>query len=92
LAARYPNHKDRKRIETQHADELKKLKTPDADYHHGMHTGLMAACRMFQQQADILQINKYEKVTDEMLELAKAHSEKIEESRQIFPHDSIEGI
>ena len=85
FAARYPNHKDRKRIEKQHSLELEKLQTLDGDYHHGVHSGCLAASRMFQQQADILHINEHKEVTDELLSVAAQHQKKIEESRKSFP-------
>jgi len=90
LLARFPNHKDHKRIEEEHTEELKKLRTEDADYHHGLHTGCLAASRLFQSQSDILKINEYDEVSEEMMELAKEHSRKIAESLVAFPHVAVD--
>jgi hypothetical protein len=40
--------------------EISKLFTPDGDYHHGFHTGVLAASRLFKEQADILDVNEHE--------------------------------
>lgn len=90
IVARYPNHKDRKRIETQYAKELEKLKTYDADFYHGQHTGFLAASRLFHQHADILEINQHTEVTPQMMALVERHGETIERSRQSFPDLTID--
>jgi rubrerythrin len=82
---RYPNHEARKRIEEEHHDELEKLASPDADYFHGIHSGLLAASRMYQKQADILHINKHDEVSDVLLSEAANHAKKVEESLEEFP-------
>lgn len=85
VAGRYPLHKDRLRIERQHSDELEKLQTPDADYHHGVHAGLLAASRMFKAHADILHINEHDELSSDMMSAAAKHKEVIAESRKSFP-------
>lgn len=92
LLGRYPLHEERKRIEKEHAEELEKLygQDPinnDADYHHGVHAGLLAASRMFQKQADILHVNDIstENVSDEVLSVAAVHKKVIDESRESYP-------
>jgi rubrerythrin len=82
---RYPNHEARKRIEEEHHDELEKLASPDADYFHGIHSGLLAASRMYQKQADILHINKHDGVSDVLLWEAANHAKKVQESLEEFP-------
>jgi hypothetical protein len=82
---RYPNHEARKRIEEKHHDELEKLASPDADYFHGIHSGLLAASRMYQKQADILHINNHDEVSDVFLSEAADHAKKVEESLEEFP-------
>lgn len=89
---RYPNHDARKRIEEEHKEELEKLMTADGDYFHGMHSGFLAASRMFKQQADVLHINTFERgvVSEELLSAAQKHEDKIEKSRKEFPKLSVE--
>lgn len=89
--ARYPNHEARKRIEVQHSDEIGKLATPDADYHHGVHRGLLAAARMFQKQADILHINNHDEVSDVLLLEGARHAKKVAESKMEFPKVDVGG-
>ena len=57
---RHPNHEASKRIDGEYQDDIAKLKRNDGDFHHGFHTGLLAASRMFKEKADILHINNYE--------------------------------
>jgi len=85
--SRFPNSEARKRIETDmdHSEELEKLSTPEADYFHGIHSGILAAARVFEKQADILHVNEKEDATEVMSEAAK-HEKKIEESLQNYPH------
>ena len=81
--SRYPNHTSRKRIEQseQHQEELEKLKTPEADFYHGMHTGLLAAARLFQQQADILHILDNDKNDESGVEQhTMTHEDLLQES------------
>lgn len=87
--SRYPLHTERKRIEEEHSEELKKLETPDGDFHHGVHAGLLAASRMFQKQADILHVVKEirpESASEEILTAAAKHKKAVEESRESFPN------
>jgi hypothetical protein len=85
--SRFPNHPARKRIEgdEQHAEELQKLTTSEADYFHGIHSGILAAARVFEKQADILHVNEKDDVHEVMAEAAK-HEKKIEESLESYPH------
>lgn len=90
--SRYPNHSSRKRIEQaeHHQEELEKLKLPEADYYHGIHTGMLAAARLFQQQADILHVNEQKLHHDDLMEESAKHAKKIEESRKSFPHVAVD--
>jgi len=65
IAGRYPAHEARKRIEREHGDELAKLHTGDGDFHHGVHAGVLAAARLFQQEAnnDQQTVEKFPHVT-----------------------------
>lgn len=85
--SRYPNSEARKRIEASDdfKEDLEKLSSMDADYHHGVHAGLLAASRMFGKQADILHVNKLEEVSDEFLKVAAQHEQKVEEAKEEFP-------
>ena len=60
--ARYPNHEASKRLEASedHREELEKLRSPDGDYFHGFHSGVLAAAKMFQEHADILHVNEHD--------------------------------
>lgn len=89
---RYPLHGETKRIELEQSEELKKLQTNDADFHHGVHAGLLAASRMFKKQADILHINDYEEYSDELVAHASNHKKVIEESRDSFPHVTVDPV
>lgn len=89
---RHPNHKERKRIEKQHSDELSKLHTADGDYFHGMNSGCLAAARLFQQQADILHINEHTEVSPELLSEAARHKKKMEHAKESFPHVEVDGM
>ena len=85
---RYPTHDASKRIEQSnaHKEELAKLTTPDGDYHHGVHCGLLAASRMFQKQADILHVADADDVESPELEREAAkHQERINESLVSYP-------
>ena len=65
---RYPNSDARKRIEQEHAGELAKLEQPDGagDFHHGVHMGVLATSKLFQEQTDkILELLGREKGTNE---------------------------
>lgn len=90
---RFPNHEARKRIETdeQHVEEIQKLATPEADYFHGIHSGILAATRVFEKQADILHINDKKDVGEVLSEAAK-HEEKVAESLEAYPHVHAEEI
>jgi hypothetical protein len=59
---RYPNHEASKRLEASedHREELEKLRSPDGDYFHGFHSGVLAAAKMFQEHADILHVNEHD--------------------------------
>ena len=57
-----------------------------ADFHHGFNTGLLAATRMFAEQADILHINDFDEMTAEFSKEAKQHEEKIEKTKESFPN------
>jgi hypothetical protein len=57
---RYPNHEASKRIDGEYKDDIEKLRGNDGDFHHGFHTGLLAASRMFKENSDILHINKFQ--------------------------------
>lgn len=85
--SRYPNHEARKRIETdeEHSGEIEKLNTPEGDYFHGIHSGILAATRVFEKQADILHVNEKDDVGEVMSEAAK-HEEKIANSLEAYPH------
>lgn len=85
--SRFPNHEARKRIESdrQHAPELEKLNTAEADYFHGIHSGILAATRVFEKQADILHVNQKEDPHEVLTEAAK-HEKTIEESLENYPH------
>lgn len=67
------------------------MATPDADYFHGIHSGVLAASRMFQKQADILHINKHDEVSDVLSEAAK-HAKKVEESLEEFPKVEVSNL
>jgi methionyl-tRNA formyltransferase len=84
--SRFPNHPSRKRIETdaEHADELQKLTSAEADYFHGIHSGILAATRVFEKQADILHVNEDDDV-GAVLSAAAKHDEKIVESLESYP-------
>jgi hypothetical protein len=58
-ADRYHNHEASKRIDEakEHQDELKKLRGPDGDFHHGFNCGVLAASRLFLDQSDVAHIN-----------------------------------
>lgn len=58
---RYPNHEASKRLESsdEHREELEKLRSAEGDYHHGFHSGVLAASKMFQEHADILHVNEH---------------------------------
>ena len=89
--SRFPNSDARKRIETdmEHSEELEKLTTPEADYFHGIHSGILAAARVFEKQADILHVNEKDDATEVMSEAVK-HEKKIKESLQtIYDYISI---
>lgn len=88
--ARYPNHSERKRIETEHKEELTKLHTPDGDYYHGLNSGCLAAARLFAQQADVLHVNEHKEVTDELLATIASHHTKMEEAKQEFPQIDVD--
>lgn len=85
--SRFPNHQARKRIESdeQHSEELQKLSSTEADYFHGIHSGILAASRVFEKQADILHVNQKDDVTEVLSEAAK-HVKKIKESLENYPH------
>eukprot|EP00523_Entomoneis_sp_CCMP467_P012646 CAMPEP_0168801574 /NCGR_PEP_ID=MMETSP0725-20121227/19618_1 /TAXON_ID=265536 /ORGANISM="Amphiprora sp., Strain CCMP467" /LENGTH=174 /DNA_ID=CAMNT_0008853279 /DNA_START=53 /DNA_END=577 /DNA_ORIENTATION=- len=85
--SRFPNHESRHRIEKskEHKEEIEKLKTTECDYYHGIHTGLLAASRLFKEQSDVLHLDESAEVTELMGEAAK-HKQRIEESLKTFPH------
>mgnify|MGYP005846465499 CR=1 FL=1 len=60
------------------------LRSSEADYHHGFHSGVLASARMFQEQSDVLHINKHIEVNDNLLTEASKHLEKISEARKKF--------
>lgn len=60
------------------------LRTAEADFHHGFHSGVLAAARMFKEQSDILHINEYDEVNDKMIADASRHLEKIDEAHNNF--------
>lgn len=88
ISGRFPLHEDRKRIERQHSNEIEKLHTNDGDYHHGIHSGILAASRMFKKHADIVEhIEDEEDVpsADEIITIASEHKEKVEETKKNYP-------
>ena len=58
-ADRFPNHEACSRIDSEHAEEIEKLRGEDGDFHHGFNSGLLAATRLFKEKADILHINDF---------------------------------
>jgi hypothetical protein len=86
---RYPNHKESKRIDEEHKEEIEKLRSEDGDFHHGFNTGLLAAARMFREKADVLHINKFEELTPDLLAEASKHKQKIQQARGNFPQTEV---
>eukprot|EP00980_Cylindrotheca_fusiformis_P001448 scaffold345_cov134-Cylindrotheca_fusiformis.AAC.59 len=86
---RYPNHKESKRIDVQHKEEIEKLRSDDGDFHHGFNTGLLAAARMFREKADVTHINNFKEFTPDLLEEASKHKKKIQEARVNFPETDV---
>lgn len=86
--SRYPNHQSRYRIESseEHKKELENLQSDNADFYHGMHAGLLAASRLFKEHSDILHINEINDVSQDLLQEATKHKEKIRKSLEVFPH------
>lgn len=82
---RYPNHKASKFLEVKHAKELSKLRSPDGDYFHGFHAGVLATAKMFQEHADILHVNEHEELNEALQVEAVKHSKKILKSQESFP-------
>lgn len=87
---RYPLHQARKRIEEEHGEELKKLHTPEGDFVHGIHAGILAASRMFEKHADILHVNEHDELTDELLSAVAEHQKAVEEAKETFPHVAVD--
>ena len=83
---RYPNHSERSRLEQEHSKELEKLASPEADFYHGVHVGMLAAFRMIKEHADILHVNQFgDDAIDALLSEASKHQKKMEESVNAFP-------
>lgn len=82
---RFPNSAARKRIELQYADELKKLQDPNAaDFHHGVHAGLLAASKMVAEHAAIVDAVQEGNPT----EVAREHQKRVLETKESFPDHS----
>ncbi|KAL7565980.1 hypothetical protein ACA910_011003 [Epithemia clementina (nom. ined.)] len=90
--SRYPNHEARYRIENaeEYRDELAKLKTGEGDFHHGVHTGLLAATRLFKDCADISHINDHQEVTADLLGAFGDHVKKVAKKHAQFPKVEVE--
>ena len=86
LLDRYHNHEASKRIEKEYSDEIEKLRSDDGDFHHGFNSGLLAATRMFNEQADILHINAFDEMTKDFQNEAAKHTETIEKTKESFPN------
>jgi hypothetical protein len=85
ITDRYPNHKESKRIDEEHKEEIEKLRSEDGDFHHGFNTGLLAAARMFREKADVVHINKFQELTPDLLAEASKHKQRILQARGNFP-------
>lgn len=92
MTGRYPLHPERKRIERQHSEELEKLKTPEGDYHHGIHAGILATTRMFEKQAEsILSVEEQDDIPPEaLLSVAKEHEQVVKETKEAFPEVTVD--
>ena len=56
FAARYPSHEASKWLDhsKEHSHDIDDLHSPDGDFHHGFNSGVLAAARMFKEQADVV--------------------------------------
>mmetsp|Transcript_16624 Transcript_16624/g.30237 ORF Transcript_16624/g.30237 Transcript_16624/m.30237 type:complete len:179 (+) Transcript_16624:115-651(+) len=86
---RYPTHEASKVLERKYSNEIEELRGPNGDYHHGMHTGLLAASRMFKEFSNIPVDSDLEGWSSHLAEATK-HEKKIEASRNSFPNASTE--
>ena len=86
LLDRYHNHEASKRIEKEYSDEIEKLRSDDGDFHHGFNSGLLAATRMFNEQADILHINGFDEMTKDFQNEAGTHTETSDKTKESFPN------
>lgn len=86
---RYANHEASERIEKEYKDEIKNLRGIDGDYHHGFNTGLLAATRMFLEQADILHINDLDELGEQLTAEAEKHKARIEATKKQFPNTEV---
>lgn len=87
---RFPNHGDAKRIEKEHSEELEKLKTAEGDFFHGIHCGLLAATRMFQDHAEIVEAIQGDDDGGHLIEEAVKFEQKKQESIESFPHVAVD--
>jgi hypothetical protein len=69
----------------KHAKELAKLRSPNGDYFHGFHAGVLATAKMFQEHADILHVNEHEELNEALQVEAVKHSKKMLKSQESFP-------
>jgi hypothetical protein len=76
-------------LERKYSNEIEELRGPNGDYHHGMHTGLLAASRMFKEFSNIPVDSDLEGWSSHLAEATK-HEKKIEASRNSFPNASTE--
>mmetsp|Transcript_31619 Transcript_31619/g.46047 ORF Transcript_31619/g.46047 Transcript_31619/m.46047 type:complete len:164 (-) Transcript_31619:246-737(-) len=86
---RFPTSEHSKRLESDenHAEAIAKLRGNDGDYHHGFHSGLLAASRLFRESMKgVRELNSSE---DKMNDSTKALEKKLGEKRASFPNSTV---
>ena len=81
---RYPSHEASKWLDNskEHSDDIDNLRGMNGDFHHGFNSGMLAASRMFKEQADV-----HDGDSDcEPFEAAAQHKKKVVESKESFPN------
>jgi hypothetical protein len=91
---RYPSHEASKWLDhsKEHSGDIDNLHSADADYHHGFNSGVLAATRLFKEQADVEHLGSDDGSVGSAHEAETKLQEKIEKSKESFPNVSADSF
>ncbi|KAL7541443.1 hypothetical protein ACHAXR_010936, partial [Thalassiosira sp. AJA248-18] len=91
---RYPSHEASKWLDNskEHSCDIDNLHSPDGDYHHGFNSGVLAATRLFREQADVEHLDSDDDSIGSVHEEEQKLQQKIQKSKHDFPDVAVDSF